>query len=165
VSDPAITLFGYWARVATEIEILIHFRLCSLPDVLSGLGDGYFEKMSDGSRARWLRSIAEAQDADVAVGERLQSVLNQVAEVRNHLGHAPFNLQMMVPEIKVGASKWIAKDLPTDSEIASAQARLEWVESWETWLIVQHAGSNAKQFIDDQWIDFKPGRPSPLLPS
>lgn len=168
MSDEAVYLLGYYARVQTMIELLAQFRLRPLKDVREGLGPAYFDQMSDATRKRWLKAIATSE-ADATVGSRLESVYAEVAEVRNHISHAPMNIHHNGGEnpddIRVGSARWMNKPLPSSVDIIRAQARLEWIESWIVWLIAQQKSVVPHVRGKDDWRTFEPERPSATPPT
>lgn len=165
MSEQAVYLLGYYARVQTEIELLVQLRLRSLPDVRAGLGPGYFEQMSDATRKRWLKALAS--DEEARLGERLESCFAQVAEVRNHIAHAPMNIHGNGDEnpddIRIGSARWLDKPMPTEAEIGKAQERLLWIESWVIWLLTQLEAVEPFQKREGEWQEFRPERPRRTL--
>lgn len=160
--EEAVYLLGYYARVQTEIELLIQIRLRPLPDVRAGLGSAYFDQMSDAARKRWLKALGAT--VHPTLGERLETAYGHVSDVRNHIAHAPMNIQHngdgTPDDIRVGSSRWMDKPLPGASEIELAQDRLLWIESWILWLLTQQEGVEPKQKQEGEWRDYKPERPS-----
>lgn len=160
MSDEIVYLHGYTARVQTLIEALIQYRLRELPDIREGLGDPYFDQMTNSTRGRWLRAITKLH-VDDTLGQRLQSVLNEVIEIGDHVRHKAFNIQVNVPGVRVGSAKWADKPDPTPEQVARAQNRLLWVESWVEWLWLRYA--DAKQSTGTEWVPYDPPQP-PLTP-
>ena len=166
VSEEAVYMLGYYARVQTLIEMLVQLRLRQLPDVRDGLGPAYFDQMSDASRKRWLKSLGTAA-VDQPLGSRLESVYAQVADVRNHISHAPLNIHLNADdnpdEIRVGSTRWMDKPLPSPADISLAQARLLWLELWIVWLLAGLETVKPFQKREGSWETLEPERP-PLTP-
>jgi len=166
VSEEAVYLFGYYARVQTEIELLIQVRLRAMPDVRAGIGPGYFEQMSDATRKRWLKALAN--DAEPQVGDRLESCFAQVADVRNHIAHAPMSVHRNDEEntdgIRIGSDRWLDKPMPTDAEIEKARERLLWIEAWVIWMLTKQEAIEPFEKREGEWQEFKPSRPPLTAP-
>lgn len=136
-------------------------RLRDLPDIRQALGAPYFEQVSDSTRGRWLRSIAEVH-VSAELGKRLQSVLADAVSLRNQLAHAPSNFHVDPADIRVSSSKWMNAAPVEDSQIDAQYARLLWVESWSVWLLSKY--TVAKQERDGAWHDYEPPEPSRTPP-
>lgn len=163
VTEQAVHLLGYFSRVQTMVELLIQLRLRQLPDVLDGLGAGYFNQLSDASRKRWLKSLGTSA-MNSSLGSRLETVYVLVAEVRNHISHSPLNFHLSAESsstgIRFGSTKWIDRPPPSDREIANAQAQLEWLEQWIIWMIVQIEAVEPFVKRKGKWETLKPKRPA-----
>lgn len=168
VSDQSLLLLGYFARIQTVIELLVQIRVRATPDIKEGIGSAYFEQMTDATRKRWLKALATSE-VDAELGARLESVYSDVADVRNHIAHAPLNIHPSEnpnpDDIKVGSARWIGQPAPTDEQIESAYTRLLWIEQWLLWLMTQQEKVKPFQKREGEWRDFEPERPPLKAPS
>jgi hypothetical protein len=168
MSDQALLLLGYFARIQGEIELLVQVRLRAVPDVRDGLGAAYFEQVTDGTRRRWLKALG-TDKVDATLGQRLESVYAEVAEVRNHIAHAPINVKPQAiddpGDIKVSAWDRRTKPLPSETEIEGALERLGWIDSWLLWLYAQQERGELWQKVEGEWAIQNPGQPPRVPPT
>lgn len=161
-AEMKLIFLGKFSGLQGMVENLIEVKLHSDPEIFDGLGPNYFDRLSDAQRKTWLRAIATSR-MNSALGDRLQTVYSELADLRNVIAHAPHNLRFESDRVQRGARKFNSEAIPDDDQLRLAHLRIDWISSWVIWL-TSRVGTISKTYDGTNWVDYAPPRPSESLP-
>lgn len=161
-AELVVEYIGKYARIQGLIEIAIQMKIRSDSEIQQGLGDDYFERLSDAQRVKWLKVLL-TPFVYQTICDRIQTSYFKTKQIRDTLVHRPPNLQFDSSESPKGVSKHATKPESTSDELAKGILILDWITEWVTWTIFKYS-KFFRKFDGIEWVDYEPEMPAEFPP-